>query len=79
MNNVIQLIKKIKINPLFWFVIGIGVLSGYFKEVMMVFSIVFIHEMGHSFAAQYYKWRIRKIELLPLVELQKWRSMGIDH
>ena len=31
----------------------------------MVFSIVFIHEMGHSFAAQYYKWRIRKIELLP--------------
>lgn len=40
-------------------------LSGYFKEVVMVFGIVFIHEMGHSIAAHHYKWRIRKIELLP--------------
>ncbi|QOY38627.1 M50 family metallopeptidase [Anaerobacillus isosaccharinicus] len=61
----LSLLKKIKINPLFWFVIGIGILTGYFKEVIMVFSIVFIHEMGHSIAAHFFKWRIRKIELLP--------------
>jgi stage IV sporulation protein FB len=61
----LQLLKKIKINPLFWFVIGIGILTGYFKEVIMVFSIIFIHEMGHSVAAHFFKWRIRKIELLP--------------
>ncbi|WP_261177622.1 M50 family metallopeptidase [Anaerobacillus sp. CMMVII] len=61
----ISLLKKIKINPLFWFVIGIGVLTGYFREVIMVFSIVFIHEMGHSVAAHFFQWRIRKIELLP--------------
>ncbi|OIJ10637.1 hypothetical protein BKP37_18675 [Anaerobacillus alkalilacustris] len=60
-----SLVKKIKINPLFWFVIGIGIFTGYFREVIMVFSIVFIHEMGHSVAAHYFKWRIRKIELLP--------------
>lgn len=61
----LALLKKIKINPLFWFVIGIGILTGYFKEVIMVFTIVFIHEMGHSVAAHFFQWRIRKIELLP--------------
>lgn len=61
----LSLLKKIKINPLFWFVIGIGILTGYFKEVIMVFLIVFIHEMGHSVVAHFFKWRIRKIELLP--------------
>ncbi|WP_241657884.1 M50 family metallopeptidase [Anaerobacillus alkaliphilus] len=60
-----SLLKKIKINPLFWFVIGIGIITGYFKEVIMVFTIVFIHEMGHSVVAHFFKWRIRKIELLP--------------
>lgn len=65
MNNIIELIRKIKINPLFWFVIGIGIMTGYFREVIMVFTIVLIHEMGHSVAAQYFNWRIRKIELLP--------------
>ncbi len=61
----LSLVKKIKINPLFWFVIGIGVITGYFKEIIMIFSIVLIHELGHSVAAQYFKWKIRKIELLP--------------
>lgn len=61
----LSLLKKIKINPLFWFVIGIGILTGYFREVIMIFTIVLIHELGHSVAAQHFNWRIRKIELLP--------------
>ncbi|WP_078430231.1 M50 family metallopeptidase [Alkalihalobacterium alkalinitrilicum] len=63
MNN--ALLSKIKINPLFWFVLGIGILTGYFREVIMVFTIVFIHEMGHVLAARWFKWRIAKVELLP--------------
>lgn len=54
-----------KINPFFWFVLGIGMITGYFREVIMVFMIVFVHEMGHALAAHYFKWNIRKIELLP--------------
>lgn len=61
----LSLLKKIKVNPLFWFVIGIGTLTGYFREIIMIFTIVLIHELGHSFAAQHFNWRIRKIELLP--------------
>ncbi|WP_236611069.1 M50 family metallopeptidase [Halalkalibacterium ligniniphilum] len=57
--------KKIKINPLFWLILGIGVVTGYFREVVMVFVIVFIHELGHGIAAHLLKWEIKKIELLP--------------
>ncbi|NEU29765.1 protease [bacterium LRH843] len=65
MTKMKSLFSKIKINPLFWFVLGIGVVTGYFREVIMVFLIVFIHEMGHAFAVHFFKWRIYKIELLP--------------
>lgn len=60
-----RLMSKIKIHPLFWMIIAFGVLTGHFKEVFMVFSIVLIHEMGHVAAAHFFHWRIRKIQLLP--------------
>ncbi|MET3507151.1 M50 family metallopeptidase [Halalkalibacter oceani] len=65
LNKMRDLLIKVKINPLFWLVLGIGVATGYFREVLMVFLIVFIHELGHAFAAIAFKWRIYKIELLP--------------
>ncbi|UOE96516.1 M50 family metallopeptidase [Alkalihalobacillus sp. LMS39] len=61
----IGLVKKIKISPFFWFVLGIGIITGYFREVLMVFFIVLIHELGHAVTAHYFKWKIQKIELLP--------------
>ncbi|MED1561371.1 M50 family metallopeptidase [Alkalihalobacillus alcalophilus] len=65
LNEWFLLARKIKIHPLFWFVLGIGIITGYFREVLMVFMIVFIHELGHAVAASYFKWKINKIELLP--------------
>ncbi|HEU5139722.1 MAG TPA: M50 family metallopeptidase [Bacillales bacterium] len=57
--------NKVKIHPLFWLVLGAGIVTGHFYEVLMLFSIVFIHEMGHGLAAHFFHWRIEKIELLP--------------
>ncbi|HET7522407.1 MAG TPA: M50 family metallopeptidase [Bacillales bacterium] len=57
--------NKIKIHPIFWLVLGAGVITGHFHEVLMLFTIVFVHEMGHILAALFYRWRIEKIELLP--------------
>src|SRR5690625_4698610 len=65
LSNMQRLLCKIKINPLFWLVVGIGVITGYFREIFMIFIIVFIHEMGHAVAASYFQWNIKKIELLP--------------
>ena len=56
---------KIKIHPLFWIVVAAGVLTGHFYEIVMLFTIVFVHEMGHAGAAHFFHWRIEKIELLP--------------
>ncbi len=63
--EIVRLLSKIKINPLFWVVIGIGVATGYFREMLIVFTIVFIHELGHAAAANHFQWTIKKIELLP--------------
>ncbi len=43
----------------------IGILTAHFYELLMLFLIVFVHEMGHAFAAAYFKWRIKSITLLP--------------
>lgn len=71
-----DLLLKIKINPLFWLVVGIGVFTGYFREVLMIFTIVFIHEMGHAIAAHCFKWRIHKIELLPFGGVAEVEDVG---
>lgn len=59
------LLSKIHIHPLFWFIIAIGVMTANFKELILLFSIVIIHEMGHVIVAHFFSWRIKKIELLP--------------
>ncbi|PLS15648.1 stage IV sporulation protein FB [Bacillus sp. M6-12] len=65
MNEYIQLLLKMRIHPTLWLVIGISVLTAHFLPVLMFLCIVFIHEMGHACAAQYFKWRIKSIDLLP--------------
>ena len=65
LTRVTEIFSKISIHPLFWLVVGIGVLTGRFLEVIMLFTIVFVHEMGHAITANHFRWRIKKIELLP--------------
>lgn len=55
----------IRFHPIFWFVVGSSLLTGYFYEVLLLFFIVFLHEIGHAAAALFFHWRVRKIELLP--------------
>lgn len=54
-----------RVHPLFWVVIALGVATGYFRELLMLFVIVCCHELGHAAAAKYFGWRLRKIQLLP--------------
>lgn len=43
----------------------LSVLTGYYLETLTLFTIVFIHELGHVAAAKAFGWRIRHIKLLP--------------
>ena len=65
MNSLWILLQKVRIHPLFWVVAGMAVLTGYFYELITLFCIIFIHEMGHSLAAHLFSWRIHKIVILP--------------
>lgn len=44
---------------------AIAIFTARFKELLILFFIVFIHELGHAIAAAHYKWRIKQIQLLP--------------
>ncbi|WP_078595196.1 M50 family metallopeptidase [Evansella clarkii] len=72
----ISLLKKVHIHPVFWGILGIGGLTGYFKEIIMLFLIVFVHELGHSYAAYRFGWRIRKIMLLPFGGMAETEEYG---
>ena len=60
-----KLLLKIKVHPTLWFVVGISVATAHFTEMMMLLTIIFVHEIGHAVCAQYFKWRIKSIQLLP--------------
>ena len=65
----IQIIKtlfhKFYIHPLTILLILLVIFTGLYKEFLIVFSIVIIHEFGHLFSAVYYKWNIDKISIYP--------------
>ncbi|MDQ6418622.1 M50 family metallopeptidase [Paenibacillus sp. LHD-117] len=52
-------------HPLFVMVMLASAVTGYFTELIVLFLIVFVHELGHVFAARSFGWRIKEIKLLP--------------
>ncbi len=51
------------------------VLTGMFKDFLILFSIIVIHEIGHMLAAKYYKWKIDKIYIYPFGGCVKFNEM----
>lgn len=52
--------------------------AGYFLEILTLFGLIVIHELGHVTFARYYKWRITEIELLPfggVVKTDEWGTV----
>jgi stage IV sporulation protein FB len=44
---------------------ALSVVMGYYIELLTLFGIVIIHELGHVVAAQHYGWKVTEIQLLP--------------
>lgn len=56
---------SVRIHPLFWLLIGLGALAGRFWELLVLFGILGIHELGHAFMARALLWKVESVELLP--------------
>lgn len=55
-----------KIHPLTVISLFIAFMTGYFKEIVIIMTIIIIHEFGHIMASLIYKWNIDQIIILPL-------------
>ena len=67
---------KIKIHPFFWLIAIAAAATGQFIELITLFAIVIMHELGHVFAALAVGWRVRSIELLPFGGVAKVDESG---
>lgn len=47
-----------------------------FKEIIMLFFIVLVHELGHSYMAYRFRWRIKRITLLPFGGMAETEEYG---
>lgn len=68
--------KYIKVHPLFLIFMVLSILSGLFKEVIIILSIIVIHELGHFLFAYIFKWNIDEIEILPFGGVAKINEYG---
>jgi stage IV sporulation protein FB len=55
----------IRFHPLFVLMALFSLLTGFFIELVTLFGIVLIHELGHIAAAKGVGWNVRHIQLLP--------------
>lgn len=69
-----KLWNKISIHPLTYIMLLISLLSGLFKFVIIVFSIVFLHELGHVICSLIFKRSVDKVVILPFGGLIKVNS-----
>lgn len=58
-----RILPSIHIHPILIVFILISFLTGTFMELSIILIIVLIHELGHYFMANYFKWRIHSIML----------------
>ncbi|MFD1065385.1 site-2 protease family protein [Oceanobacillus locisalsi] len=62
-NSLKNAFQLIHFHPILWIFIVISFLTGSFTELTIIFSIVFLHELGHYIAASSFRWRISAIML----------------
>lgn len=55
--------KKVDISYLFLLVIFLSLISGLFRDIITLFLVIIIHEIGHIITSKVFKWKIKKISI----------------
>jgi len=56
---------RFRLHPLFVLVLALSAITGRFLEVITLFGIVLIHEIGHAAMAKQFGWRLQEVLLTP--------------
>ena len=67
-----KLLNKIDFNIYSILLLFLAFLTGLFKEIIIIYLIIFIHELGHIFMSILFKWKITKITLYPFGGITKY-------
>jgi len=60
-----SIFPKFKINFLCYFIFLSFLLTGFIKNSILIFLIVFVHEMGHVFFLKWFHYEIVRVEIFP--------------
>ncbi|WP_100331716.1 M50 family metallopeptidase [Bacillus xiapuensis] len=60
-----KLLRKVHLHPLLWLMIAVSAWTGHFRELLLIFFIIAVHEFGHAWMAHVFRWRIKQIIFLP--------------
>ncbi len=60
-----NIFPKIKINSATYILFLSFLLTGFIKNILLIFLIVIIHEIGHVFFLKYFHYKIEKVEIFP--------------
>jgi len=77
-----NILTKIKINYLTYFLIFLCLLTGLFKNIILILLIILVHELGHVFFITKLKYAINKIEIYPfggITEVSKDLNSPTNH
>jgi len=70
-----SILNKIYFHPIYVFIGLLSMLSGYFREFIIINLILFIHELGHIIIAIHYNWNIDKIYMFPFGGVTKFNEL----
>ena len=62
---------KFKINAYTYFLLISAIICGVFKECIILFTIVLLHEIGHIIAIKFFDYEIKEVEILPFGGITK--------
>ena len=60
-----NILNKVYLHPLFILVAFLSAITAHFREFIVFFLIIIIHEIGHIIGGLYYNWKLEKIIILP--------------
>ncbi|KAB8134733.1 stage IV sporulation protein FB [Gracilibacillus oryzae] len=58
-----KILPPIHVHPIVFFFITVAVLTGMLVDLVIIFFIVFVHEMGHYYFARKFNWKVKRIYL----------------